>query len=135
MKWGNIMVTFKEYDYKRPELNALSNEMRKLIEQFKNADFVEAQTEVIEQINKYRNDYSTNASLVYVRASIDTNDEFYQKERDYIDEISPQFEEIIFEYYQALVKSPFRPQLEEKWGTQLFSLAENQIKIFLTRSD
>ncbi|CAM5206122.1 M3 family oligoendopeptidase OS=Ureibacillus acetophenoni OX=614649 GN=SAMN05877842_11193 PE=3 SV=1 [Ureibacillus acetophenoni] len=130
MKWGNIMVTFKEYDYKRPELDALSNEMRKLIEQFKNADSVEAQTEVIEQINKYRNDYSTNASLVYVRASIDTNDEFYQKERDYIDEISPQFEEIIFEYYQALVKSPFRPQLEEKWGTQLFSLAENQIKSF-----
>ncbi|MFY3791171.1 M3 family oligoendopeptidase [Ureibacillus sp. MALMAid1270] len=124
------MVTFKEYDYKRPTLDALSNEMRKLIEQFKNADSVEVQTEVIEQINNYRNDYSTNASLVYVRASIDTNDEFYQKERDYIDEISPQFEEIIFEYYQALVKSPFRPQLEEKWGTQLFSLAENQIKSF-----
>ncbi len=42
----------------------------------------------------------------------------------------PQFEEIIFEYYQELVKSPFRSQLEAKWGTQLFALAENQIKGF-----
>ena len=31
---------------------------------------------------------------------------------------------------KLFVKSPFRPQLEEKWGTQLFALAENQIKGF-----
>ncbi|SOC41961.1 M3 family oligoendopeptidase [Ureibacillus acetophenoni] len=130
MKWGKIMVTFKEYQYTRPELEALTKEFRLLIEQFKNADSVEAQIKAIEEINKVRNDYGTQATLVYVRASIDTNDEFYQKERDYFDEISPQFEEVIFEYYQELVKSPFRKQLEEKWGTQLFALAENQIKSF-----
>ncbi|WP_097150297.1 M3 family oligoendopeptidase [Ureibacillus acetophenoni] len=124
------MVTFKEYQYTRPELEALTKEFRLLIEQFKNADSVEAQIKAIEEINKVRNDYGTQATLVYVRASIDTNDEFYQKERDYFDEISPQFEEVIFEYYQELVKSPFRKQLEEKWGTQLFALAENQIKSF-----
>ncbi|HWL26952.1 MAG TPA: M3 family oligoendopeptidase [Ureibacillus sp.] len=124
------MVTFKDYEYKRPELEVLSKEIRNLIEQFKNAETVEAQTEIIEQINKQRNNFSTHSSLVYVRASIDTNDEFYQNERDYLDEISPQFEEIIFEYYKELVKSPFRAQLEEKWGTQLFALAENQIKAF-----
>lgn len=130
MKWGKIMVTFKEYQYTRPELEALTKEFRLLIEQFKNADSVEAQIKAIEEINKVRDDYGTQATLVYVRASINTNDEYYQKERDYFDEISPQFEEVIFEYYQELVKSPFRKQLEEKWGTQLFALAENQIKSF-----
>ena len=77
-----------------------------------------------------RNAFATQANLVYIRASIDTNDEFYQKERDYFDEVSPQAEEIVSEYYKELVKSPFRAQLEEKWGTQLFALAENQIKGF-----
>ena len=101
-----------------------------LIEQFKAAETVEAQSEVIEQINKHRNLFSTMANLVYIRASIDTNDEFYQAERDYFDEVGPIAEEIVFEYYKALVSSKFRSELEEKWGSQLFALAENQIKGF-----
>lgn len=124
------MVTFKDYEYKRPNLDDTKGKVRELIEQFKNAESVETQSEVIEKINAYRNDFSTQANLVYVRASIDTNDEFYQKERDVLDEIEPQFEELLFEYYTELVKTPYRKQLEEKWGTQLFALAENQIKAF-----
>jgi len=124
------MVTFKEYEYKRPNLEELKREVRVLVDQFKQATTVEAQSEVIGKINAFRNDFSTQANLVYIRASIDTNDEYYQNERDYLDDISPQVEEIVFEYYQELVKSPFRQQLEEKWGTQLFALAENQIKAF-----
>ncbi|MDM5335420.1 M3 family oligoendopeptidase [Ureibacillus composti] len=124
------MVTFKEYEYKRPNLEELKKDVRVLVDQFKQATSVEAQSEVIEKINAFRNNFSTQANLVYIRASIDTNDEYYQNERDYLDDISPQVEEIVFEYYQELVKSPFRQQLEEKWGTQLFALAENQIKAF-----
>lgn len=124
------MVTFKQYEYKRPNLEELKRDVRVLVDQFKQATSVEAQSEVIKKINAFRNDFSTQANLVYIRASIDTNDEYYQNERDYLDDISPQVEEIVFEYYQELVKSPFRQQLEEKWGTQLFALAENQIKAF-----
>lgn len=124
------MVTFKDYEYKRPNLEDMKSKVRELIEQFKNAHSVAAQSEVIEKLNEVRNDFSTQSNLVYIRASIDTNDEFYQKERDYLDEIEPQFEELLFEYYQELVKTPFRAQLEEKWGTQVFALAENQIKGF-----
>ena len=124
------VVTFKEYEYKRPNLDDIKNQVRALIKQFKDADSVETQSEVIEKINEYRNDFSTQANLVYIRASINTHDEFYQKERDILDELEPQFEELLFEYYQELVKSPYRSQLEEKWGTQLFALAENQIKGF-----
>ncbi|MEK4231026.1 M3 family oligoendopeptidase [Solibacillus sp. FSL H8-0538] len=124
------MVTFKDYEYKRPNLDAMKLAVRAYIEQFKAAQTVEEQSEVIKKINAQRNYFSTQANLVYIRASIDTNDEFYQTERDYLDEVSPEAEEIVFEYYKELVKSPFRPQLEEKWGTQLFALAENQIKGF-----
>ncbi|HWK22580.1 MAG TPA: M3 family oligoendopeptidase [Ureibacillus sp.] len=124
------MVTFKDYEYKRPDLDDIKEKVRALIVQFKNADSVETQSEVIEKINEYRNDFSTQANIVYIRASIDTNDEFYQKERDVLDDMEPQFEELSFEYYKELVQSPYRKQLEEKWGTQLFALAENQIKAF-----
>ena len=124
------MVTFKDYTYTRPNMDELKVAVTALIEQFKAADTVEAQSEVIEQINKHRNSFSTMANLVYIRASIDTNDEFYQAERDYFDEVGPIAEEIVFEYYKELVSSKFRKELEEKWGTQLFALAENKIKGF-----
>ena len=86
------------------------------IEQFKAAQTVEEQSEVIEKINAHRNTFQHKANLVYIRASIDTNDEFYQKERDYFDEIAPMAEEIVFEYYQALVNSPFRAATRRKMG-------------------
>lgn len=124
------MATFKEYAYVRPNMEELQGKQRALIEEFKNADTFEEQNTVIEKLNTITNDFSTMANLVYIRASIDTTDEFYQKERDYFDEISPQFEELNTEYYQALIVSPFRNQLEEKWGDQLFDLADFQIRSF-----
>ena len=124
------MTTFKDYAYVRPDMDELKASVTTLIEKFKAAQSVEEQSEVIEEINKHRNTFSTMANIVYIRASIDTNDEFYQKERDYFDEVEPIAEEVVFDYYKELVASKFRTELEEKWGTQLFALAEDQIKAF-----
>ena len=124
------MVTFKDYEYKRPNLEQDKATFQTLLTKFKEASSVEEQSKAIEHLNAFRNDYSTQANLVYIRASIDTNDEFYQKERDYFDETNPEIEEMITEYYKALVESPFRDELEAKWGSQLFDLADFQIKAF-----
>ena len=126
----NKMATFKEFEYKRPDLEQMKEQFAVLLVEFKAAQSVEEQSEVIEKLNAIRNTFSTMANIVYIRASIDTNDEFYQKERDYFDEVSPIADELIFNYYTELVKSPFRSQLEEKWGTQLFALADNLLKGF-----
>lgn len=123
-------MKFTEYEYKRPDLPAIKEAIRSLIEEFKQAPTVEAQSEVIEKINACRRDFSTQSNLVYIRASIDTTDEYYQNARDDIDEMAPELDEVISEYYRALVNSPFRTELEEKWGSQLFDLADNQIKGF-----
>ncbi|TQR20496.1 M3 family oligoendopeptidase [Psychrobacillus vulpis] len=124
------MVTFKDYEYKRPDFEEGKAKFTELLEQFKRASTVDEQSTAIEAINAFRNNFSTQANLVYIRASIDTNDEFYQKERDYFDELSPQMDELITEYYKALIVSPFRKELEEKWDSQLFALADFQIKSF-----
>ncbi|GEL05753.1 M3 family oligoendopeptidase [Rummeliibacillus sp. G93] len=124
------MLTFNEYQYTRPDLEDMKKQFNSLLQEFNESKTVEVQSDVIEQINRLRNDFSTKYNLVYIRASIDTNDEFYQKERDYLDEITPEVEELTTNYYKALIASPFRKDLEEKWGSQLFSLADNQIKGF-----
>lgn len=126
------MQTFDQYDYQKPDIAQLKNSFHTLLQQFKVANSFEEQNQVIENINRLSNHFSTQENLVYIRASIDTNDDYYQNERDYFDEISPEYQALETAYYKALISSPFRHQLEEKWGTQLFKLAENKIKAFST---
>ncbi len=124
------MIKFEDYQYTKLNMAEVKQDFDALLQEFRSASSYDQQNEVIEKINTIGKDYSTMANLVYIRASIDTNDEFYQKERDYFDEIGPEYQELETAYYKELVSTPFRAQLEEKWGTQLFALADNAIKSF-----
>ncbi|WP_026909274.1 M3 family oligoendopeptidase [Paucisalibacillus globulus] len=122
------MQTFENYTYERPDLEQTKEKFTGLLEAFKNAASVDEQNEAIEQINKFRAYISTQFNLVFIRASIDTNDEFYQKERDYMDEVVPEIQKLDTDFYKELIKSPYRSELENKWGTQLFEIADYSIK-------
>ncbi|MER2088833.1 MAG: M3 family oligoendopeptidase [Sporosarcina sp.] len=124
------MITFEDYQYTRPIMEKVKADFDILLQEFRSASSYEQQNDVIKKINTIGKDYSTMANLVYIRASIDTQDEFHLKERDYFDEIGPEYQELETAYYQELVTSPFRSQLEKEWGTQLFALADNSIKSF-----
>ncbi|MEH7308382.1 M3 family oligoendopeptidase [Neobacillus drentensis] len=121
---------FENYTYIRPNLVEVTEKFNTSIEKLKNAGTVEEQNGVMNEINEIRNDLGTMFNLCNIRHSIDTNDEFYKEEQDYMDEIQPEIEGLVTKYYQVLVQSKFRHELEEKWGKQLFALAEGQLKTF-----
>ncbi|HSO56729.1 MAG TPA: M3 family oligoendopeptidase [Paenisporosarcina sp.] len=125
------MVTkFEEFSYTRPEFKEIEKNFEEALTLFTNATSVDEQSEAMKSINEIRNHIGTMMNLVYVRNSIDTNDEFYKAERDFLDELSPKVDDLVTNYYRALVSSSFRRELEGKWGTQLFAIAEAQIKSF-----
>lgn len=124
------MLTFENYEYTRPDIGKMKKEFLELLEYFRNANSFEEQNEIIEKVNRIGSNYSTQANLVIIRSSIDTNDEFYSKERDYFDEIDPEFQGLGTAFYKELVATPFRKDLEDKWGSQLFALADNAIKSY-----
>jgi M3 family oligoendopeptidase len=121
---------FENYTYLRPNLEDVTEDFNLALESLKNAETVDEQSISMNEINKLRNDLGTMFNLCYIRHSIDTNDEFYKDEQDFIDEIQPEVEGLVTKYYQVLVNSKFRPELEKKWGSQLFALAEGQLKTF-----
>lgn len=124
------MQTFENFTYERPDMKTTKEKFNSLLTAFTNASSVDEQNEAIKAINDFRNRMSTLFNLVYIRASIDTNDAFYQKERDFFDEVDPEITEMNTAFYKELVKSPFRDALEEKWGPQLFQIADFEIKAF-----
>lgn len=125
-----MALTFKDYEYERPDLEKISSEVDDLLNEFKTKTSAEEQGRVIDELNKHFNHLSTMSTLAYIRASIDTKDEFYDRERDFFDEYGPVIQEIDHKYYQAISSSPYKDALEERYGKQLFALADNAIKGF-----
>lgn len=123
-------MKFSEYRYERPDLEVLSKEFNSLLKSFENAKSYEEQNEIMEEINKLRSYIETMATLVSIRHSINTEDEFYSRENDFIDENMPLYQNMVTKYYKALISSKFRTQLEKTWGKQIFRLAELMIKTF-----
>ncbi|EDS78611.1 oligoendopeptidase F [Clostridium botulinum C str. Eklund] len=124
------MITFSEYEYIRPNIDEVKSKFNELISKFEKSDSFQEQDSVLEEIKLIRNEVESMMELVYIRNSINTVDEFYEKEKEFMDEVSPIYQGLISDYYKVLINSKFRSELEEKWGKQLFKLAEMQIKTF-----
>jgi M3 family oligoendopeptidase len=123
-------MNFNDFQYIRPNMNEFEEEFIKVLDQFTDAKTLEDQNIAMNEINKIRNRIDTAFNICYIRHTIDTNDEFYKGEQDFLDEIQPLVQGLVTKYYEALVNSPFRKELEVKWGKQLFALAETQLKTF-----
>ena len=124
------MTTFQDYKYARPDLTDAKEQFTQLYTDFDQAQSVEEQIQVIDKINALRNKIDSMFNLAYVRASINTKDEFYEKERDFFDDNNGEI--VYFEslYYNALNRSQFKDELKAVYGEQLFDLAELYVKQF-----
>lgn len=124
------MKRFTEFDYHRPDREVFERDMRALIERFKNAESAQVQNAVMAEINSARSTFESLVAIGQVRHTIDTTDKFYDQENDALDQLEPVYEGLKSEFYRALLASRFRPALEDRWGVQLFRLAELQMKTF-----
>jgi len=67
-------------------------------------------------------------NLAYVRNSLDTEDEYYFKEVSYISETYPKVQSLFQDMVKATLETPFRKELEEKWGSLMFLNEEIELK-------
>ena len=123
-------MKFNDYRYERIDLKATEEQFKKLIEDFSSAESVEEQIRYMDEIINLRNHIDTMTTLVSIRHSVNTEDEFYDKENEYCDEISPVVFGFISDFYKALSVSRFRNELEKKYGKFLFDIAELSVKTF-----
>ena len=113
-------MKFNEYKYERPNLENIKCEFEKAINVIKTSNSVEDVIKVIDEINKLKEDIDTAMSLCSIRYTVNTNDEFYVKEQEFIDENGPIISSYMNEYNKSLVECKFINELEEKYGKKLF---------------
>ena len=86
-------MKFSEFVYKRTDVDEVRNRIREITEELKHASSLEEQIQAVYKMNEVEKEISTADSLVYIRYTINTKNEFYAKEREYNDRISPMLEE------------------------------------------
>ena len=123
-------MKFPQMPYKRPEYNEVNGKLQELLNRFKNAQSKEECFAIYKEVEDYTGDVYSHFGIAYIRNSLDTTDEFYEKEKEYIDEISPKLQEVVQALLMAQLESPFRKDMEAEWGTLMFDNAEIQLKTF-----
>lgn len=123
-------MKFSQMPYERPDVDAAREYITAAAERFSKArSFVEADS-IFGEMCEFDSQLSTSLNIAHIRHTMDTTDEFYDKESDFIDEAIPQLMEAMQEYDAALLKSPFRAELAAKYNELLFTNKEMSQKTF-----
>ena len=124
-------MTFSEIKYERVDLEALQLRIGELTRQLETAaDFAE-----VEQVYLQMNELEAQAlhgmrTVAQIRRDIDTRDEFYDAEIKFYNRELPRVQPLKQAWTNALLRSPFREALEDKYGEVPFLNAELQNRTF-----
>ena len=123
-------MKFSEMPYTRPDTEKIRAQYDELIARFKAAKSADEQIAIISEEATLRSHFMTEATLASIRNSVNTKDEFYDKENEYIDENSPFVSEKIQAFTDAMLASGFRSELEAHYGKLLFTNYEIAARCF-----
>ena len=122
------MQKFNDYKYERPDLDAVRETISALTDAMHNARTPDEAVTVIERNAAFTKRLATLATLAEIRFTLNTEDSFYKAEKEFFDEASPVIDSLSLAYSKALLASPFRTQLAQTYGQQMFINAELSVK-------
>lgn len=123
-------MKFSEYQYERPNIEEISKEALKIIESLKKENNLQKVITLINEYNKIKNKYYTLSTLASIRNSIDTTDEFYEKEIEFLNEEGPKVESVNNQFVKVLVNHSLKKDLINVYGDHWFNVMENSLKVF-----
>ena len=124
------MTKFKDLSYTRPDIPALKKEFSGSIKKLKKASTLEEADAAFTEIQGIVERVETQQSIAYIRNTVNMADEFYDKEIKFFNNEMPKLMTLIKAAGKAMLKCPFRPQLEEKYGSKFFKDIEIQNELF-----
>ena len=124
------MIKFSEIPYTRPDIGNVKEEIQKLTEEFKAAASYEEARDVFIRKDALERHIESVSTVAQIRHSIDTRDEFYEKEVLFWNKAFPELQEYFQIWTEALLTSPFRSELESEFGDVVFLNAEIELRTF-----
>lgn len=123
-------MKFSQMKYVHPDIEETKEKIEKLIERFNSAQSFDEADSVYAEYDKLSDNIMTLYTLVYIRHSINTLDEYYAAEQEFMDNNLPVVNESMQKMNDAFLKGKFRKNFEEKYGELLFINSEMALKTF-----
>ena len=124
------MLKFKDMPYERPDMESAKAQIKGYAESFRAAENAEQAKQILIEYDKIQRHVESMATLAQIRHSIDTRDEFYDKEVEFWNAAGPELMEYSEMWTKALLATPYREQLAEEFGEVIFKNAELEEKSF-----
>ena len=115
-------MTFENYQYTRPNVDEVKGQLSNLVTRLTSANSTKETLEIFNEYNKLREHLETMSTLVEIRATIDTTDKFYEEEREFWDEFSPELASIQSKFNKEMYNSQFKNELKEENKNRLINI-------------
>lgn len=110
------MEKFCNMQYVRPDGEALIRDIREATNGLKDSKVYETARNIFWKIQEEATHFETMSSLASVRNTIDTTDEFYEKEMEYLFGMQPKIDVEMKAFQEALLASDFLEEFEKELG-------------------
>lgn len=122
--------TFSTLVYERPDFDKLEAELIKLTGQVKNAKSYGDVQDAIKQMEEQSIPVETMASIAMIRNTLDTRDEFYEKEVEFINNRSAELGTASTAFYKELLASSYSADIAQEYGKEFLVRIQRQVDQF-----
>ena len=123
-------MKFNEFIYERPHLEEVIKELQEQIALIGEGHDLETEKKAVYRIFDINDKIGTLGTLVSIRNSVNTTDEFYEKEQAFFDEEGPNLRQYEHLFIEKLLGSNHREGLEKEFGSLMFIRGELAKKTF-----
>lgn len=121
---------FSTLEYKRPDGEARRAQLIKWKEAVEHAENYDALRKLMLEIDRENCELFTQYSIAHIRHTLDTRDEFYEAEIQYLQDTLPTLSGDEVALSEAIAASPFRADIERDLGKQYFVSMDLQKKLY-----
>ena len=121
---------FSTMEYVRPDFELYMKKFDEYVQKVKSAGNYQEIHNVILSQDQDMKEFATMNTIVYIRNTLDTTDEFYEKELEYLDMKTPELQEHIIELYKAIMESPYKEEVDAEFGPQFLISCQLEIDSF-----
>ncbi|MDO5716661.1 MAG: M3 family oligoendopeptidase [Tissierellia bacterium] len=123
-------LKFSEFKYVRPDFQEIETVIKEQTKDLKEALTTDEALHAYRRVSSINQEAESMMTLANIRHTIDTTDEFYDKEVEYHNENAPRIQESDVEFQRAFLNSRHRKELEKLLGKYLFQKYEMSLEVF-----
>lgn len=121
------MVDFNKFSYKKIQYDYEKNIIIDLINKLKMTDNVNEYIELVRKINSIQNLIEEMYDYADIRNMRDVNDNYWCDEINYWNDYKPKFDALFIPFYEELINSKFKKELEQIVPDNFFRVALSQL--------